>query len=227
VALPATSAGVVGLTLTISAWVAASEGRADRRQALSDAVAHQARAVTELQSVVTERRQAAAHFLHGSVQNELVAASLRGDSMNALQSTVAEIFDSYGAGQSGPDARSALEGLLTSWSAVLDITVRIDDEAWATIALDPSKGALLVDLISEGLTNAVRHASAKTLTLEVSADGTGLNVRVITPGLPKVTGSAGLGLQTLRERGAATVNNCDQRQATLMGRGLESRHSPE
>jgi signal transduction histidine kinase len=140
---------------------------------------------------------------------------------------VAEIFDSYGAGQSGPDARSALEGLLTSWSAVLDITVRIDDEAWATIALDPSKGALLVDLISEGLTNAVRHASAKTLTLEVSADGTGLNVRVITPGLPKVTGSAGLGLQTLRERGAATVNNCDQRQATLMGRGLESRHSPE
>lgn len=201
VSVPAVSAGLVGLTLVISAWVAAAQGRAERQEAMSTAVEEEALEVARIQDLLNERRLAAGRFLHGTVQNELIAASMRGDSAEAVQSAIQRAFASYGDKPRTP-TRGTLEGLLRSWSTVLDITSHIDERAWAAIDADPARGQLLVDLVSEGLTNAVRHTRGRSIVVEVTEDEGDLSVRVVTEGALQVAGDPGIGLKDLRNRGA-------------------------
>lgn len=199
--VPAISAGLVGLTLVISGWIAAAQGRAERQQAMSDAVEEEALEVARIQSLLNERRLAAGRFLHGTVQNELIAASMRGDSAEAVQATIRRAFASYGEAPRSA-TRDTLESLLRSWSTVLAITTRIQEPTWAVIDADAARGQLLVDLVSEGLTNAVRHGRGRTVVVEVTDDEGDLSVRVVTEGALRAAGDPGIGLRDLRDRGA-------------------------
>lgn len=197
-----TVVAIVGIALLVSMGIAVAEGRADRRAEMTQAVANEVQETTRIQGLIDERRRAAARFLHGSVQNELVAASLRGDSPEQVRSTLESLFSSYVSGEPDGQAREALEGLLGSWSAVLEVTSLVDEDVWSVIAADPTRGKLLVDVVSEGLTNAVRHSSDRVVDVRVRAEGDCVIVRVASLGLPASGSVAGIGLTDLRERGA-------------------------
>lgn len=197
-----TAVAIVGIALIVSMGIAVAEGRADRRAAMTQAVADEVQETARIQELIDERRRAAARFLHGSVQNELVAASLRGDSAEQVRSTMESLFSSYVSGESEGKTRESLEGLLGSWSAVLEVTSSVDENVWSAMANDPSRGKLLVDVVSEGLTNAVRHSSDRIVDVRVRAEGGGVVVRVSSLGLPSPGSVAGIGLADLRERGA-------------------------
>lgn len=199
--VPAISAGLVGLALVISTWVAASQGRAERQQQMMASVEMEAMEVARIQNLLNERRLAAGRFLHGTVQNELIAASLREDSAAAVQEAMRRAFASYGD-EPRSTTRDTLEGLLRSWSTVLDITSHVDEAAWTVIDADPTRGQVLVNLVSEGLTNAVRHARGRAVTVDIRDDNGSIEVRVVTEGRPRDSHGPGIGLQQLHGQGA-------------------------
>ena len=142
---------------------------------------------------------------------------MRGDSAEAVQETIRRAFASYG-GEPRTTVRNSLESLLRSWSTVLDITTRIDEHAWAVIDTNPARGQLLVDLVSEGLTNAVRHARGRVVVVEVTDEEGNLSVRVVTDGALQVARDPGIGLQDLRSRGADVHLLTDGDTTVLTGR---------
>lgn len=212
----AVGTGLMGMSMIVSVWFSVVDGREMRREQLADALEEEARETADTAAVLNGRRLAAARFLHGTVQNELVAASLRGDSAEAVQSTIRQAFASY-AGVDTSGARDELESLLRSWSTVLDVTADVDTPAWDVMATDPERGRLLVDLISEGLTNAVRHASGRSVSLQVSASDGILSVRIETEGTSHGTNATGIGLADLRSRGVDLRLESDDDHTTLIG----------
>jgi len=77
--------------------------------------------------------------------------------------------------------------------------VSIDPQAEALMSSDEEFARRVVDVVSEGLTNAVRHASARTVTVWVSARSmTGVEVEVSHPGV-LTPGSRGQGSEVLDE----------------------------
>ncbi len=150
------------------------------------------------------------------MQNELAAASLRGDSADAVRNAVRDAFASYGRG-AGISRRNELEALLRSWSTVLDVSATIDPAAWRAVEADPDRGLLLVDIVSEGLTNAVRHGTGRSVTVEITAADAGLDIRILTDGSLRSGDPAGFGLHDLRERGAVLRLQAEGVRTALVG----------
>lgn len=66
-------------------------------------------------------------------------------------------------------------------------------------------------IVEEAVTNVIRHAGAATVivTLRLDDGALGITVEDDGAGLPAVTGSAGLGLQSMRERATELGGTCD------------------
>lgn len=200
--VPAVAAGLVGLTLIISMWIAVSEGRTQRREQLSLTLNELTRETTRLQELVDERRRRAARFLHGNVQNQLVASAMRGDSPTHIQTAIVELFTSYGQEGHQGSARANFTRLLESWQSVLTIEANISSDIWGALERQDSRLALFTDVVSEGLTNAVRHSTGKSLRLDACVEGEEIVVRMRTQGTTANTAAPGIGLQELSKRGA-------------------------
>ena len=137
--------------------------------------------------------------------------------MEDVQAKVTQAFDSYGGNAPESEARTTLEGLLRSWSTVLDITTDIDASTWSTVAGDSRLGELLVDVIAEGLTNAVRHASGRSVIIQVSGSDGVLTIRMATEGEIRISESTGFGLQDLQKRGADVLLEAQDGSTVLTG----------
>ncbi|MGA1481682.1 MAG: hypothetical protein ACO38N_11495 [Candidatus Nanopelagicales bacterium] len=144
---------------------------------LATAVSDLAIELVRVRSLAEEQRRQYAHLMHGGVQAEMTAAALaisraaeagepteeilaRADALITLLEQQRETLD---AAQS----TETLAGVIDTWQLALDIDVSIDHQADALMSSDPELARRVVDVVSEGLTNAVRHASARTATLTI------------------------------------------------------------
>jgi len=218
VSVPAVTVGLVALALLVSSWVAIAEGREDRRLQLGQALDEQAREVSRIKDIVRERQQSVARFLHGTVQNQLVAASLRGDSAETVQKSISDLFGSYDGNNTSTDARFSLENLLSSWSTVLNLRTRIDQEVWQVLVNHKERQQLLTDIVSEGLTNAVRHATGRNVDIEITAEGQRVNIQMTTESAQVLASVPGIGFKELRSRGAEIELRQDSTAATMFAR---------
>jgi signal transduction histidine kinase len=132
--------------------------------------------------------------MHGGVQAEMTAAALaisraaeagepteailaRADELVALLERQRERLDAEGT-------RENLADVIDTWRLALDIEVLIDPQSQALMSSDSELARRVVDVVSEGLTNAVRHASARTVSLTIRALGImGMEVEVSHPGV--------------------------------------------
>lgn len=176
---------------------------------LASAVSDLAVELVRVRSLAEEQRRQYAHLMHGGVQAEMTAAALaisraaeagepteailaRADELVALLEQQRESLDAEGT-------REALADVIDTWRLALDIEVSIDSQAEALMSSDADLARRVVDVVSEGLTNAVRHASARTVTVWVSARSmTGVEVEVSHPGV-LTPGSRGQGSEVLDE----------------------------
>jgi nitrate/nitrite-specific signal transduction histidine kinase len=93
--------------------------------------------------------------------------------------------------------------------------VSIDPPANTLMSRDPELARRVVDVVSEGLTNAVRHASARTVTLTISSFGmAGVEVDVSHPGV-LVPGESGQGSAVLDGACEEWARTTDGAQVTL------------
>lgn len=193
--------GVAGAGLALSLWAAVNAGRLARQEVLSQAVAEEAAEIERLRGLINERRLQAARFLHGPIQGELVAAALRHDSPEEIRVNLEQRFAEYGrADRRG--AKQQVQDVVDAWSTVLDIGLAADPACWRTLDGHPERLRLLVDALSEGLTNVVRHASGSTVKARITSVESGICLVIESEGTLRSVGEVGLGLAQLEVRGA-------------------------
>ena len=92
-----------------------------------------------------------------------------------------------------------MHDLIDLWSDVLVIEVRAAPDAWATLDADPALVDRAVDVVAEGLTNAVRHGTGRTIELSITALPDGIDLRIGSPGTLAASAQPSLGMQTVAE----------------------------
>ena len=151
----------------------------------------------------------AVDLLHDRVQGRCVIFAARADEREVTAAEIAgfraETDAAFGEILDGaperPSAADDLDGLLATWSEVLDVRAEID--APAVVALQsPPVAAAVVSVVSEGFVNAVKHSSARAARLSVATapDEKSVTVSVTSPGVLGSTRSTGLGLAGLQDR---------------------------
>ena len=209
-------AGTAGAALVVSLGTALPAGRRQRLDAMAAAVRESAAEVEDLRSRVAYRRMQAARFLHGPVQGELLAAALKGDSPEEVRQVIARRFAEYGAAVPTGRAEQQVRDVTAAWSTVLDVTVVADDACWERLDEDPARSELLVDALSEGLTNVVRHSALRTADVRLECRDERLVMNLTSEGLPPSTSRPGIGLSQLQMRGCdLSLVVCDGK-TTLM-----------
>lgn len=162
------------------------------------------------------QRAALARMLHSGVQSELIAAALAlaaGDTDDAsgdLRAVVDRIRAELLAPPPAPDPEQRVRVLVESWRSAIALQTTVAPDAWARL-LEPARCDAVVDAISEGLANAVRHGDGSPVTLDVEPHGaTGVSV-VVSSGGVLTTASPGIGLRQLAEQAAVELRESEGR----------------
>lgn len=150
----------------------------------------------------------AVDLLHDRVQSRCVIFAARvderpptADEVEAFRAETDQAFSEILCGE-GPAEAADLDGILATWSGILDVQAEVDPIAAATLQR-PEVAAEVVAVVSEGFVNAVKHSGAREvrLAVETSADETYLTVSVRSLGILHVLGrAAGLGLASFGGR---------------------------
>ena len=91
--------------------------------------------------------------------------------------------------------------VVTTWRGVADITVDVHPDAHVALESDPAAASILVDLVQEACSNAIRHGVARTLAITVTSDDRVVCLELADDGaaFPDTPATDGLGKQFLRE----------------------------
>jgi signal transduction histidine kinase len=201
VALPGVMAGIAAAAIVVSLSAAVVTGRRQRLDDMAQVVARSAGEVDRLRTAVQERRTSAARFLHGPIQGELVAAALRGDGPDRVRAAVRDRFAEYGSSPAYRAARDQVTEVVDAWSSILEVTFDIDEAVWSRLEHEPALTELLVDALSEGFTNVVRHSVARTVVVELLSIEDQIVLQVTSLGDIDRENRPGIGLDQVRRRG--------------------------
>ncbi|MBB2967471.1 hypothetical protein [Leifsonia aquatica] len=200
----------VALVVSLSARI-----RLDQ-QGLEAAVQASVFDAARLRADYDHQRAAFARVLHSGVQSELIAAALAlgagggDDASGELRSVVDRIRTELLAPPAAPDPETRVRALVESWRSAIALQASVAPDAWDRLR-EPARCEAVVDAISEGLANAVRHGDGGPVTLDVrSASPAGVAV-VVSSGGTLSTASPGIGLRQLAEQGTVELRELDGR----------------
>lgn len=152
-------------------------------------------------------RREIAIALHGTVGANLTAATMRlrramdnGD-VDAATEALAESRRLLDVDlhalllREHADVATALAELADQWFGLVDVTIEIDD----AVVMSPTTAQAVIDIVTEGISNAVGHGGASAITVTVGQGERGVNVVIEDDGEPPVEGTPGLGSRMLDE----------------------------
>ncbi|MGO4301932.1 sensor histidine kinase [Leifsonia sp. RAF41] len=199
----------LGVAFVTSLTIRVRQDQAELERALQSRVGAAAR----IRSEYDRERASLARLLHAGVQSELIAGALALTSTRAvgpetpgvrLAEVVGRARDALRGGQEEPHAADEVRALVESWSSAIDLRARIEDGVWDRLG-DPARTSAVVDAVSEGLANAVRHGDGSPVSVELRPRGDdGVEV-VIESGGTLDTARPGIGLRQLSERGTVAL----------------------
>ncbi|MFE4468364.1 hypothetical protein ACFRFH_06050 [Leifsonia sp. NPDC056824] len=189
------------------AFVASLTAQVHRDQSeLEEAVQDNIRAAAAIRGDFERERAALARLLHSGVQSELIASALAlaagpsADASAELRRVVSSIRAELSAPRVEPDAAERISALVESWACAIPLRSSFGDDVWERLR-EPVRAAAVIDTISEGLANAVRHGDGSEVTLDViAASGDGVSVVIVSGGV-LTAAVPGIGLRQLAERG--------------------------
>ena len=204
--VPITCAGIAVGTAISTAWALDEDARASRIASLT----WQTR-LDEQRTWVT-RRQWGRH-LHGSVQSALTSTALliemqlrSGADPSAVADQARERLSPVLLASAEPppettvDVEEVLGGITAVWSRVASIRVTLDSAAHADLAVDSAAAERVVEIVREGLSNAIRHGHAREVHIDVVTDGGGaVDVSIRDDGAWTSRAGTGLGSALLDE----------------------------
>jgi signal transduction histidine kinase len=181
---------------------------------LAESTEHLRRALVRLRQARWLQHKALARALHGPMQSAVTSAALRlelavragkpeadlvADIRHDLRSVI-DVLDLEDLG--APSLGLALERITGTWEGVCVVTSDISATARAALDRDPMACAVVIDVITEAMSNAVRHSGASHADLAMVVDADGLvTITVSNDGRadPNAGIRAGLGTNLLAE----------------------------
>jgi signal transduction histidine kinase len=150
--------------------------------------------------------------MHSTVQDRIVAAAtalregvVGEEIVDDLITRVASDLDRAlePAVLHGSDAASdLLDRAVDRWSCAMPVSVEADPAALAWFAVASVRTELLLEAVSEALSNAVRHGRPGVVTVTIERDALGVRLVVCSPGWLDRNRTNGIGLRSLVEQGA-------------------------
>lgn len=148
----------------------------------------QTKVVTRLQQERWVEQNRLAKFLHGIVQPKILSLALRAkhepltpQSIDVeLTSTVKQLtlLDQSDM----RDFVSQLDSLKSNWEPEVEIKLRIEQKVLELLQKDPVASSCCIEIIREGLSNAVKHADAHDITIEIHSAIEGLVLSIVHQG---------------------------------------------
>lgn len=126
-------------------------------------------------------RQVLGRLLHGSAQATLLSIAARlaqaADDVDPRPSVEMAAADLHALRErlSEPvaeawEAREALEDIIGMWGGVLVVDLEAPDDLLALLDAAPATRTGVLDIVAEGLTNAVRHGGARTAVVKITRE---------------------------------------------------------
>lgn len=149
-----------------------------------------------------QRQRALSRALHGPVQSAIAASveRLRAGGRDETALMRAEMLSALAPaarGLSGPCSHGLVQ-LAATWRGVC--AVHVSDKAQvALLDADPACAEMALEIVSEAVSNAVRHGRARTAEVTIAVGSDAAEVRVIDDGSGAASASAGLGTRLLED----------------------------
>lgn len=180
---------------------------------LSEQTERLRRAVVRLRQAQWFQGQALSRALHGPVQSAVTSAALRLDAalrsgqptdqlVRSIRAELAQVVDVLDVDESQAlgldDSMARIRGL---WEGLCSVRIDITDAARECLDADPVAGSTVVDMLTEAVSNSVRHGGATRVEVLIEAERPGvIRLTVRDDGSPSSGSSkAGLGTMLLEE----------------------------
>ena len=173
---------------------------------LSWAVKRQALEVAEFQKENAEARRRVGKFLHSRVQAEIVSNMLElslSDNLeisnieSKLNAFIRDLDSHTGNLDEHSSSEDALSQILEVWRGFLDVEIDAISSVWSSIDRRPDWKLFLIDIVSEGLTNAVKHAESRKVKIKIVEIEDQLSVAIESIGQLTSNFTIGAGLKSL------------------------------
>lgn len=143
-----------------------------------------------------------ARALHGPVQGIVTVAIARlQESPHDLDTILADVRVSLLRALEADDGAlswmDAAAALASAWSGFCDIEVGMSDECCKRLDRDPACRAMVLEILTEAVSNAVRHGRASRVDAVVSCEGDRATIVVTDDGDGATQGLPGLGTRIL------------------------------
>ena len=151
---------------------------------------HYSQDLQKRDSAIRSLQSRVAKVIHADIQAKLRAILLRvktggitegnlgqlHQDLDYINSVLASIGDEEAA-----DFAVELRGLVEFWSGVCEIHLDVESGVVEALALRPGLSRAALDVLAEGVSNAVKHAEAKTATIALSLTSQSLEISVSNP----------------------------------------------
>jgi len=198
------------LVLALTTMVAAAaEGSVEHelrvaRDELRNAVLSVEWAAARLRQRAWNEQRSFGRLLHGTVQATMVAAAIKIRDQSPEEAAVSiavltiRLQYALGAGVETPWRRE-VANLSDVWDGAIQLEVVVTKPAELVLDEDPLAAHSLFQVLSEGVTNAVRHGDANSVRVTVEADPSYLVLTVMDDGIPtRDRGEDGTGAKVYR-----------------------------
>ena len=188
---------IVGVALGLSLVAAVKDGYAADLRQREEAVSAAALRADANAEEVRERRRTLAALLHGPVQGELLRAAAGSTDVARVAARVRGLLAEPPA---VVPAEQEVADVVGAWRTVLDLEMAAPTELWPVLDEHPVTRQAVIDVISEGLGNAVRHANGTRVRLDLGVTGKEVSIAVTSQGTLDAEPAPGLGSAILERR---------------------------
>lgn len=209
---------ISGLIIILAMVNAVIRQQRESEAALSSLSRSLRRAVVRLGQTRWLQRKALSRALHGPIQSAVTSAAIRlddavrsGEPTSELivqtRSQLLSMIDVLEADISSSVSMDvALERIIGTWVGVCDIEAKVSSEAAHVLASDPLSQSAVIDILTEAVSNAVRHARATRVDIDVACEsqtesGCDISLTITDNGaaIEQADTTPGLGTQLLEE----------------------------
>lgn len=179
-------------------------------RALAASLADQAEELARVRQLVADQRARLAHLMHGGLQAELTASALALsrewgtlESQQAPKDVVTQLLAEIDRQQEAMDTTPPaldLQDLFDTWHLAMDLELDCDPEASGILSEDAERRIRVIDVLSEALTNVVRHGDARRAWVTIRAEGDQTILLMVRNPGRLTESSLGLGSEEMTER---------------------------
>lgn len=199
------SAALVLPASFVSLFLAYNFERAKNIKLLEDALRSVHWLERKLNQQLWIEKKRLARYVHSDIQGRVRAAALSNSvgTMSDVQDLQRECIEALDLSRELPSFDRFYSDTVALWDGVASISIDASADALRAMESDTFGLAAVVEVVREGIGNAVRHAKAKNIEVGlrlISEDNPCLEVVVLNDGEPRATDSqSGFGSKTIEE----------------------------